>query len=115
MASYTARCAKCGTHIDFYRPIADRDNTPVCCGSLTQRVLAAPMVPAMGLADHYAITCADGRTYYGKHEYERYLNANGLLPASELKGEAEYQKAEIEKKRRASVREDVIKAAQSVI
>lgn len=114
MASYTSHCDKGDTYIDFYRPIAERDDTPVCCGSKTARLLAAPMVPVIGLADHYAITGADGRIYYGKHQYEKYLNANGLLPASELQGEAEYQKAEVEKKRRASVREDVIKAAQSV-
>ena len=67
MASYTAHCAHCDTYIDFYRPIAERDDTPTCCDTKSTRVLSAPMIPQMGLADHYTIKASDGRTYYGKY------------------------------------------------
>lgn len=110
MASYTAHCAKCDTLIDFYRRIDDRDNTPECCGASTTRLIAAPMIPQMGLADHYKIVTGSGQVCYGKHDYQKYLDKNGLVPQSEIKGEAQYQRAESEKKRRSEVRKDVIKA-----
>lgn len=53
------------------------------------------MMPVMGLADHYAIKAGNGRTYYGRNDYEKYLKANDLLPSSDLKGEAEHQKKHI--------------------
>lgn len=54
------------------------------------------MVPRMGIADHYAIKGGDGRTYYGRSDYEKYLKANDILPSSELKGEAEHQRKHID-------------------
>lgn len=77
------------------------------------RIVTPVMVPAMGLADHYAITGGDGKTYYGKHEYQKYLNKNGLLPTSELQGEAQHQRLNIEADRKADLRKDVIEAVQS--
>ena len=114
MPTYTAHCAVCDTHIDFVRKVDQRDDTPEHCNKPTTRVLAAPMIPAMGLVDHYTVQGGDGKTYYGSDAYKKYLKANGLEPASELKGEAEYQKKEAEKKRRAEIRNDVIEAARSV-
>jgi len=114
MPTYTAHCATCDTHIDFVRKVDERDNTPECCGKKSTRVLAAPMIPAMGLVDHYKVQGGDGKTYYGADAYKKYLKANDLLPASELKGEAEYQKKEAEKKRRTEIRNDVIEAARAI-
>lgn len=113
MPTYRAQCPVCKTATDFIRRIAERDDTPVCCDGKMERIQTTVMVPRMGLGDHYTITGGDGRTYYGKHEYQKYLDANGLLPASELKGEAAYQRKNIEAERKESLRKDVIDAVTS--
>lgn len=107
MPTYQAQCAVCNTRIDFVRKVDERDDTPIHCGKKTSRTLVAPMIPAMGLADHYAIRASDGRTYYGKHEYQKYLDKRGLLPSSELAGEAEHQRAAIKKEQKEDLRKDV--------
>lgn len=112
MATYEAHCKHCDTYIEYVRRIDDRDDTPVCCDDKTSRVLSAPMIPAMGIADHYQIQASDGRTYYGRHEYEKYLKANDLVPASEIKGEAAYQKAESKKKTRRELRAELEQIAR---
>jgi putative FmdB family regulatory protein len=116
MPTYTARCPTCGTEVDFFRKIADRDNTPTCehDGAQMERFITPTMLPAMGLADHYAIRAGDGNTYYGKHEYERYLKANDLVPLSEIKGEATHQRKQLEQKAKEERRADIEQAVRSV-
>lgn len=107
MASYTSHCKHCDTYIDYYRPIADRGDTPVCCGEKSERTLASPMIPRMGLADHYQIVTSSGHVCYGSGDYKKYCEKNGVVPLSDIKGEAEYQKAEGEKKRRRELRSEI--------
>lgn len=106
MPTYTAHCKVCDTHIDYIRKVDDRDNTPDHCGQKTERVFTACMIPQMGLADHYKIV-RGSNVMYGRDDYLRYLKKNGLQPSSELKGEAEHQKAQIEKKAAETRRADV--------
>ena len=114
MPTYTAHCAVCDSHIDFVRKVEQRDDTPTHCNKPTSRILAAPMIPAMGLVDHYVVRGGDGKDYYGAGAYKKYLKDNDLVPQSELKGEAQYQKKEAEKKRRTEIRKDVIDAARHI-
>ena len=109
MPTYQSRCKHCDSLIDFVRKIDERDDTPICCGEKTSRQLVTPMIPAMGIADHYRIDSTSGRTFYGAGEYKKYLKDNDLLPTSELAGEAKHQRTQNERARREKIREDVTK------
>lgn len=44
MPVYESQCQSCGAIRDYYATVSDRDNTPICCGEKTQKViLSAPM------------------------------------------------------------------------
>lgn len=113
MPTYQALCAKCNTHHDFFRKIDERDDTPVCCGEKTDRVLVAPMLQAVTITQ--AIVGGDGNTYYGRNEYDRYLKKNGLVVHSEMKGEAEYQRKEAQKAHKAEIRRDIEDVVRSTL
>jgi hypothetical protein len=105
LPTYVATCESCGERIDYFRKVDDRDNTPDHCGQKTVRVLVAPMVQAMTITQ--GIKAGDGRTYYGKSEYDAYCKKAGVLPASELKGEAAYRRKVIEADHKAEIRKTV--------
>lgn len=43
MPTYEARCAKCGQVHTYRKSIAERDDTPTCCDSKTERgIYTAP-------------------------------------------------------------------------
>lgn len=109
MPSYASRCPTCDTYYSYVRRIADRNDTPVCedDGTKTERVLEAAMTLVMGIADHYKIESGSGKTFYGRHAYEKHLKANGLLPHSELQGEAEHQRGQREVKEKKLRREQL--------
>lgn len=111
MPTYSARCAKCGTEHDFIARIADRDKTPLCCDAKTERFITPTMLPAMGLSDHYQIVSPiDGKTLYGKSEYDAHLKKHNVLPESEMKGESERRKKEADAKDKAARRETIRQA-----
>lgn len=94
MPTYAARCPECQTDITYLRSVDDRNDTPVCehDGAKTERVLTAAMTPVMGIADHYKIVSGSGKTFYGRHDYDKHLKSKGLRPSSDLAGEAEHQR-----------------------
>lgn len=94
MPTYTSRCAKCSTEHDYFAKIADREKTPTCCEAPTERVLTFAMVPQVGIA------C-------GRGEQLRALAAKGIVPASDMQGEAEY--------RMKAVKEDIKKQKREIV
>lgn len=113
MPTYTAKCISCSHEQDFVSKIDDRDNTPQCsvCNSKTNRILTATMITAMGIADHYAIRSPiDGSMLYGKSDYNKHLKKHGVVPESEMKGEAAHQKKQAAKQEKAKRIETIQKA-----
>lgn len=97
MPTYSARCsnADCCHEQDYFRKVADRNDTPACdaCGSPTERTLDAPMVTAMGLSDAYQVRSPiDGKMLYGRDAYYAHMKQHNVVPLSDLQGEAEHQK-----------------------
>jgi len=89
---YSYACPRCYSEETAFRKIDDRNNGPVCCGVAMHRLLDAPMVGAMGLSDHAAVVSPiDGRTLYGKSEYLKHCKEHGVVPASDMQGEAQHQ------------------------
>jgi hypothetical protein len=107
---YTAGCPAC-EHVQTYmRSMAERNNTPDCdeCGTKTEKRPDHVMVGAIGIADHASfVSPIDGRRYYGKTQMNEHNKKHGVLPQSELKGEASYQKAEQTKKDRAARKKQI--------
>lgn len=88
--------------------IAARDDTPICCKRPMRRVLSAPALPAMGVADHFTVASpVTGRPLHGRSEYLAELKRRNILPESELAGEAEYRKKQKEETERANRRETI--------
>lgn len=44
MPIYAIKCAHCGSAQDIYRPVAQYDDLPDCCGQKMQRQVTAPYV-----------------------------------------------------------------------
>lgn len=103
MPTYVSKCGACGQEHEFVTRIANRDETPVCCGEPTTRILVTPMIAATLFSGHAGFLMEDGKND-GKgtwietsQDYHRYLKDNNKIPVSEGKREAEI-KAERRKK-----------------
>lgn len=118
MPTYASKCQKCGQEHEFVTRVANRDDTPVCCGEKTTRVLATPMIAATLFTGHQAFLMEDGKNG-GKgtwietsQDYHRYLKENRKIPASEGKREAEIKadqrKKEEDRKLTAAVEKAVL-------
>ncbi len=111
MPFYTALCIHCGTEHSYLRKIDDRNDTPVCCGEKTEKLLDNPMVTAMGLADHYQVVSPiTNETLYGRSAYYNHMKKHGVVPTSDLEGEAQHQKTNRDKAFKASMREAIREA-----
>lgn len=49
MPLYTSQCRICGKEYEYTAKIADRENTPECCGIRTEKTI--PTAPLMAMAD----------------------------------------------------------------
>lgn len=94
MPTYSSRCSKCGSEKDYFAKVADRNETPVCCATPTERMLTAAMVPQVGIAT--------GRS--GKYQE---LAKKGIVPASDMTGEAEYRMKNI-KQDQAKINREIV-------
>lgn len=113
MPTYISTCHTCDTPYDYIRKVADRHDTPECCGTPTVMGLTTPAIGAMSFSGHKGFHVPDGK-HNGKgtwiesgQDYKRYMSTNKLMPASEAAAEAVIQKKNTEaaddKKRRAAV------------
>lgn len=69
-----------------------------------ERFIVPTMLAAIGVADHFSIVSPiDGSHLHGRSEYFAHMKKHGVVPSSDLKGEAEHQKkqrAKVEKAKR---------------
>ena len=49
MPKYEAVCLECGNYHEYITRVADRDNTPECCGEKTSKRI---LTPSMGIMDY---------------------------------------------------------------
>lgn len=118
MPTYIAHCHTCGTEHDYIRSIANRNDTPECCGAPTVKGLTAPAISAMAFTGHKGFHMPDGKQG-GKgtwiesgQDYKKYLRENNKIPSSEAAAEARIQKKNVEAADNKKRREAVIKAVQ---
>lgn len=113
MPTYVSRCHTCDESYDYIRKVADRHQTPECCGVPTVMGLTTPAIGAMSFSGHKGFHMPDGKQG-GKgtwiesgNDYKKYLRDNNKLPAHEAESEAKIQKKNIaaadDKKRRDAV------------
>jgi predicted nucleic acid-binding Zn ribbon protein len=118
MPLYSSRCQECGSSHTYVRKVAERNDTPLCCGVQTAKTLDTPMVSAMAWTGHKGVFMPDGQNG-GKGtfiesgaDYHKYLRDNNKIPASEGAREAEIQKGNREAEHDKVRREAVIAAVQ---
>ena len=113
MPTYVSRCHTCDTSYDYIRKVADRHQTPECCGVPTAMGLTTPAIGAMSFSGHKGFHMPDGKQG-GKgtwiesgNDYKKYLRDNNKMPAHEAEAESKIQKKNItaadDKKRRDAV------------
>jgi hypothetical protein len=115
MPTYSAVCKTCSKEQDYIAKVDDRNITPTCCKASMERVLVAPMVSAMGIADNtQLVSPIDGRTLYGRSEYYAHMKKHNVVPASDVQGEAEHQKKQTAVKVKAKRKEAIAKTIQKL-
>jgi hypothetical protein len=112
---YTARCDRCGTRHPYVRSVAERHDTPECCGAPTTKVIDAPMIGAMCFAGTHKGFVAhrnDGTPVHldSGTDYKRYMQSENKLSYTEGVAEAEHQRKNIEEKHDEGRRQAVIEA-----
>lgn len=115
MPTYISQCGTCDKPYEYIRKIADRHDTPECCGAATTMGLKTPAISAMCFTGHKGFHMPDGKQN-GKgtwietgQDYKKYMSANKLMPSAEAAVEAKIQKqnmtaADDEKRRDAVVK-----------
>lgn len=97
MPTYSIKCGVCGKHDTFIAKVDDRNNTPMCCGSQTERTLDTPMVSFWTGWKGFHLT--DGKNggagtfIESSDQFNRYLRENNKLCGEEGAREAEIQSA----------------------
>jgi len=119
MPTYVAHCRTCGTDHDYIRSIANRNDTPICCGTPAVKGLTAPAISAMSFTGHKGFHMPDGKNGKGTwiesgQDYKKYLRDNNKMPASEAAAEAQIQKKNAEAADNKKRREAVIKAVNTL-
>lgn len=108
MAVYASICHHCHREHEYVQRIADRDNTPECCGTKTERILVAPMVSASIWTGHAGFTAhkEDGTPVFIESgtAYKKFLSDNNYMPASEAHAHADSSKERIKADRKKRTR-----------
>lgn len=91
MPLYSSKCNKCGTAHTYYKTVAERADTPLCCEEKTFKTLDSPMVGAMAFTGHQGFV-ADGKWIEDGASYKKFMDKNKFIPASEGHREAEIQR-----------------------
>lgn len=104
MPTYEAECRVCGKYHEYITSIADRDQTPLCCGSPTTRAILTPptgfvQFPAAGGQGYVSHT--SGKWIETKRAREDDLKRTGCRPWEGLEQERKQKakdEAHLEKK-----------------
>lgn len=80
MPIYPHKCATCGTDREEYRPMADAEKYPLCCGAPMARIYTVPMVRP-DIAPFRSPV--DGTWIDGRAQREEYMKRNNLRDAGD--------------------------------
>lgn len=116
---YTALCHACGSKHSYIRSIAERHDTPECCGAKTEKVIDAPMISAMAYAGTHRGFVAhrnDGTPVVldSGTDIKKHMRTENLLSYTEGAAEAGHQRKNIERKHDEGRRQAVIEAYQKL-
>lgn len=98
MPVYTSHCKTCDNHIEYVRTISNRNDTPECCGTSSNKVLDTPMVSAMAFSGHkgFMLPTAEnagaGTWIESGADFKRYIRENNIIVGDECKQEQTYQR-----------------------
>lgn len=110
MPMYSSVCRECGAQHSYVRRIAERNDTPLCHGRPTDKVLDTPMVQATFGATKGAYMHQTGEYVEGTQMHDYYRKHN-LISTTEGNREADLQRAnraaEHDKVRRKAAEEAV--------
>lgn len=105
MALYTSRCSECGERFSYIQKIADRNNTPVCHGKPTEKLIDAPQIGAMAFAGSKGFLAEATDTpqwLESGADVKRYMKQNDLMSTTEAAQEArikrEAREVEVDRK-----------------
>lgn len=116
---YSSVCDQCGTSHSYVRSVAERHETPECCGVATRKTIDAPMVSAMAFAGTHKGMVAyanDGTPVQldSGSDVKRYMRENDKVSEAEGASEAAYRRQEAEKKLAHDRRQAVESAYQEL-
>lgn len=109
MPMYLAKCDICGSEQRYFSKIDNRNITPVCCGQATKRLIEAPQIQAQTISG--IIMDSNGDKFEGKNAFEKHMQKNGLISASEAQGEARIQNENKQSEKKKEIRKIVEEAA----
>jgi len=117
MPTYSSKCLECGEAHTYIRKIADREDTPVCCGVATTKTLDAPQIGAMSWTgwNGFEATGREGdKTYIESGAgLKKWMDKNNYVPASEGNQEAVIKRTDADKAAKRKLREDVTRVVNS--
>jgi hypothetical protein len=95
---YESRCGKCGRVHEYSKPVAERENTPTCCGKKTVKgIFTAPQVGAMSFGREKSFVATDGTFIDSGSQYKKWMKDNNKIPYEEGKSEAARVRAKRQK------------------
>lgn len=99
MPLYDSVCLICKKQHEYFRSIAERDQTPACCGTLTKKVLSAASVIPDIQPYQSQIT---GEMITGRAQHKEHLKRHGCIEVGNdkthmLKTEKKLNKLELKK------------------
>jgi len=87
---YHVGCGHCGSEYDVYLPVAQYNDTPLCCGKRVQRLVTAPYV-APDIAPYRSMITGEMITSRSRHR--EHLREHGCI---EIGNEIEHLKPKTE-------------------
>lgn len=86
MPIYTSKCNQCRAAYTYVRRVVNRNETPECCGALSEKQLDTPQVGAFSTkcSGGFVATATKTPTWVeGASDVKRYMKENGLIPHGE--------------------------------
>jgi hypothetical protein len=106
---------------EYIRTIANRNDTPICCNTPTNKTLDTPMVSAMAWTGHQGFMVPSsenggkGTWIESGSQYNRWIKDNNKIVGNEGISEVNYQKKQIEKKVASERHQAVVEVVNKAI
>lgn len=106
MPIYVAKCVKCGSQVDYFRPLSKYKETPSCCSEPMTKVITPVFVP-----QEYSsvVSPIDGKWIHGREQYFAHCKEHNVIPKSDTDG---MPKAQDESGK--GLKEDIAKTIQQL-